>query len=282
MTGSTPSLDQLRQEIDQIDDRLHDLLMDRCALVERIGGLKSDDGIALRPGREAEILRRLAARHRGTFPVQALVRIWREVMGTLAGVRTPFTLAVAQPDVPVSFVEVARNHFGVVCPFTLNSSPGQVVKIVADGRAGAGVVPLPGRSTAGGEPWWVALIAQGPNIPQVVTRLPILQPETPSARADIAEALVIAKCPREATGSDRTLLVVETAPSVSRDRVRAVLTEGGFEPLETFDVQNVGGTLLHLVEVNGWCDGKDSRLAHPRDPVAHIGVIGGYPVPLTF
>src|SRR5690242_2942055 len=93
MSNGNVTLDDLRGEIDQIDDAIHDLVMRRAALAERIGALKDSsarvDGVTaagaayLRPGREATVLRRLVGRHNGSFPLPALVRLWREIMSSL-------------------------------------------------------------------------------------------------------------------------------------------------------------------------------------------------------
>ena len=42
MDAGKPSLDDLRREIDDIDAALHDLLMRRTELVQRIGAAKGD------------------------------------------------------------------------------------------------------------------------------------------------------------------------------------------------------------------------------------------------
>ncbi len=68
----------LRREIDAIDDSLHDLIMERTKIVERVRDAKSKDKIKIKPAREAEILYRLMARHTGKFPKQELARMWRE------------------------------------------------------------------------------------------------------------------------------------------------------------------------------------------------------------
>ena len=66
---SLKSLEKLRQEIDRIDDTMHDLLIQRSQVAEKIGELKGDGAVSLlRPGREAEILRRIVSRHQGKFP----------------------------------------------------------------------------------------------------------------------------------------------------------------------------------------------------------------------
>ena len=80
MSASPPSLEELRREIDEIDDAIHDLLMRRAQVVEQIGIAKRPDNQIFRPGREAIILRRLAARHTGAFPIAVVVRIWREMI----------------------------------------------------------------------------------------------------------------------------------------------------------------------------------------------------------
>ncbi|MBI5163780.1 MAG: chorismate mutase [Magnetospirillum sp.] len=284
MTTDNTSLDALRRDIDRIDDQLHDLLMQRTAVVAHIGALKSVGEIALRPGREADILRRLAARHQGAFPRTALSRIWREILGALVGLQQPLTIAVAQPERGAGFIELARNHFGVVWPVVTNASAGQVLKMVSDGQAGVGVVPLPGRGPGGTEPWWVALAADSSGIPKVITRLPFFPVESNAGgRTEPLEALVLAQRGHDDTGSDRTLLVLESGPQVSRDRVRAVLAAGRFEPTEVLASHNVGGTLLHLAEVEGHLKPDDLRLemlVAAKEPIRHARIIGGYPVPL--
>src|SRR6185312_4896735 len=95
MSDSTSSLDDLRRRIDEIDDQVHDLLMQRTRIVEAVAAAKKGNSIpALRPGREAVILRRLAGRHNGPFPRSALVRMWREMLAATVGMQTKFAVAV--------------------------------------------------------------------------------------------------------------------------------------------------------------------------------------------
>ena len=53
----SPDLDLLRQEIDAIDGELHGLIGRRATLVDRIAASKQPGGLAMRPGREARVLR---------------------------------------------------------------------------------------------------------------------------------------------------------------------------------------------------------------------------------
>jgi chorismate mutase-like protein len=281
MSTDSASLDRLRREIDRIDDKLHDLLIERAGLVEQIASAKAPGGVALRPGREALVLRRLIGRHQGLFPKAALVRIWREIMGALVGMQQPFTIAVFQPERGAGYIELARNHFGVVWPQIVHLTPGHVVRMVADGQASVGVVPIPGAADV--EPWWLALTSDAGNLPRVVARLPILAPEGSAGRPEPLEAFVVACRDAEETGDDRTLVAVETAPDVSRDRLRAAFTAAGIELTNMIATHRSDGAWRHLVEVDGYLANGDQRLldmVQTKDPATHVRVIGGYATPL--
>jgi len=277
---NTSSIDSLRVHIDRIDEQIHDLLMARASLVERIGTLKGDANLALRPGREAQILRRLSDRHMGVFPKSAIVRIWREILGSLTNVQCPLSIAVAQGSGPGSgsggFVELIRDHFGTTPAVKIIPSAGQVVKLVANDEIPVGVVPLPGVAPYGNEPWWAALT--GETAPKIILRLPFY----PYDRNDPVEGLVVAKRPHDETGNDRTFLVVETAAGVSIDGTRALAAKAGFTPTGHPASTRMGGVVLHFVEVEGWVGSADPRLAAlVRDQITHVTIVGGYPVPLS-
>jgi chorismate mutase len=284
MNTDSDALDRIRRDIDRIDDRLHDLLMERTALVEKVAQAKApDDSVALRPGREAEIMRRLTVRHQGRFPLPALVRIWREIMGALVGLQKPFSIAVCQPERGDGYIELARDHFGVVWAKTIFPSPGHVVRAVADGQASVGVVPLPHENDQ--EPWWLSLTAGSGNLPQVVTRLPVLAQAPIPGRAEPFEAFVIACRPHDNTGADRTLIAVETVPDISRDRLRALFTAAGIEEASVIGTHRAEDHRLYLSEVDSFNTADDPRLValvgSGKDTVRHVRIIGGYPLPLA-
>ena len=85
MTSESPELTAIRQQIDEIDQALHDGLSRRLGLVSEVAKAKAGagaaNGSAMRPGREAEILRRLADQNAAQPPLAVSARIWREVAG---------------------------------------------------------------------------------------------------------------------------------------------------------------------------------------------------------
>src|SRR5258706_13195878 len=80
-----PSLPELRREIDRIDEAMHELLMERGEIIDRLIAAKQtqETGSAFRPAREAEMMRRLAYRHKGILPLDTVERIWPGVISTV-------------------------------------------------------------------------------------------------------------------------------------------------------------------------------------------------------
>lgn len=81
MRVSTLKLRQLRQQIDQVDDRLLRLLSRRAALAAHVGALKRRRGRPVYDGhREAAILRRVTRRHDGPLPTTAVRAIFQRIV----------------------------------------------------------------------------------------------------------------------------------------------------------------------------------------------------------
>jgi chorismate mutase len=79
----------LRREIDQIDDQLLELILERVAAVRRIGTLKARQGQAVMdPVREEEILQRLMERARGHLSPDQVRRVFAAVFALSREVQT--------------------------------------------------------------------------------------------------------------------------------------------------------------------------------------------------
>ncbi len=72
-------LQVIRSRIDRIDEAMHRLLIDRSEVIAELIEIKgtAEPGAAFRPGREADMMRRLVQRHEGTLPLTTVEHIWR-------------------------------------------------------------------------------------------------------------------------------------------------------------------------------------------------------------
>ncbi|ABK42703.1 chorismate mutase [Magnetococcus marinus MC-1] len=138
------TLVELRDGIDAIDDRIHDLLMKRAELVMRVGELKGKGPAGTpfyRPEREAQIHRRLEGRHGGPLPVEAVHRIFREIISASLNLEKQLSVAYLGPEATFTH-EAALKQFGSAFTMFSTRTITEVFHEVEIGRANFGVVPV--------------------------------------------------------------------------------------------------------------------------------------------
>lgn len=282
MAREPKTLDDLRREIDAVDDEIHDLIMRRTKIVEGVRALKANQRVKIRPAREAEILYRLMARHDGPFPRRELSRIWRELIVATLGFEGPFTVAVFAPDDHPGFWDIARDQYGSYTPMTRFDNAARVVETVRDGEATIGIVPMPARDDD--RPWWRHLANQAARTPRVIARLPFAG--RGNALKLPTDALAIAAVKHEETGRDVTCLVVETNDTVSFDGFDSRLRARGLNPRQSMAWTDPtrNGTRLFFTEIFGFIADEQGTLAGIADAFEDGTIAfhaGGYAVPLS-
>lgn len=268
----------LRAEIDRIDDALHDLLMQRAEVVTKVA-VSGKGRVALRPGREAEILRRLLARNHGALPGQGLVRIWRELLAATTSMQGPYVIAVCEPEPGAVFTQCAREHFGALTQLRLHRSWTQALRDISAGTASVAVLPLPREEDGARAVWWTALLQKDEPRIHVIARLPFWTPR-PESAPDV-QALVLAALAPDPTDNDRSLLGMELPLDVSRTRATAALTEAGFSLGPVILRRDPGAEVAQiLADVAGHVTEADPRLDALRPILRRPVVLGAYAVPL--
>ncbi len=279
--AATPhgELAALRAELDRLDDTLHDLLIERAVVVQRVGALGVKGAVPLRAGREASIIRRLLGRHHGAFPPGGVVRLWRELIGAMTSLQRPVRIAVSDAVADGPYVAAAREHFGALTPLRSYASPAQSIREVSGGLAVAAVLPLPREDEGRRDAWWMALLHHDDPRIHVVARLPFwtARPEG----APRVQALVVSAAPPDESGMDRSLIGLELALETSRARLGTDLSAAGFVTGPVIVRRDVGSDVAHaLVDVEGFVTDADVRLRQLRSVLRPPVVLGAYAVPI--
>lgn len=286
-TTPEKALADVRKEIDAIDDALQDLLMKRTELVVEVAEAKARAAsaagqgsfVAFRPGREAEVLRRLADRHRGRLPLRVLVRLWREIMAAMTRIQGPFRVDVfGASEEALGFWDLARNYYGSTTPMDLHEDAREVIRRVGHDRSAVGILPEPGMGE--GDDWWVAFATGGYSDMRIVARLPFVEVEKEDGSA---RAFVLAHSKFENTGDDTALVALSAVESLSDSRVAALVKAAGLDGRRIAGARTDNGVAKHiyLIELPHHIAEDDDRLrALEEEPVAEVRLLGGYANPL--
>ncbi|MBX6328697.1 MAG: chorismate mutase [Pseudolabrys sp.] len=204
--AGTPTLADLRKEIDRIDEALHRLLMERGEIIDRLIAVKKsqESGFAFRPAREAEMMRRLVERHRGTLPLDTVESIWRVIIATFTYVQAPFSVHADLSAGDALMRDSARFHFGFTVPFVPHMGASSVVAAVSESSGDLGLVPAV--AIAGAGAWWSAL--EFDTAPKIIARLPFVErPDHPAA----LPVFVISRVAPEAMATEAAVWSIRVA-----------------------------------------------------------------------
>ena len=259
--AAPPSLDAVRARLDEIDRHLLSLIDERAGLAREVAAAKAAAGdggkFALRPVREAQLLRGLLARSRTAATPSLITRIWRELIGDSLSRQGPFHVSVYGGQAPARAVEVARMRFGAAPVLTPVTKPEDAI---AAAKTLGGVAVL---SLNSATPWWGRLLAE-PSL-RVFAALPCLNAWGP------LNALAAAQVSVEPTGRDLTYWVTDAA--IPAAKIEEAL---GGDGVAAELIADAGG--LKLFALMGFYQPQDERLA--RAPGRLTGVIGAAPEPL--
>ena len=136
------TLQELRREIDAVDDRILELLNRRASFVIEVGKLKSDRNADFHvPSREREIYERLTVQNPGPFPNEALRGVFREIISASLALEAPMKVAFFGPKATFTHM-AALQQFGLSAELVPQKSIPAVFEDVEKGRALYGVVPV--------------------------------------------------------------------------------------------------------------------------------------------
>lgn len=278
-SGEAPdALARLRAEIDALDTRLHDLLMERAEIIERVARDGGKRGVPIRPGREAAMLRRLLARHQGALPPHTIVRIWRELFSGALMIEGGLTIAVAD-GTQIELPAVAREHFGPLTSLRRHRTPSQALADLTNGTAHAAVLPLPSDEDDDQAAWWVGLLHGGLPRLAIVAKLPFWAKRIEGVPQ--SGAYVVSSITPDPSGADRSLIGLEITPDTSTARIAGLMKEAGFEVGAILPRRAAKREVAYaLADVEGMVARDDKRLGAISGFITSPVILGSYAVPI--
>ena len=266
--SGTPSLADLRRDIDRIDESMHGLLMERGDIIDRLIAVKQtqESGSAFRPAREADMMRRLVDRHKGILPLDTAESIWRVIISTFTFVQAPFSVHADLSAGDAHMRDSARFHFGFTVPFVAHMGAAAVVEAVSESKGDLGLVPAFAATGAG--PWWSAL--EFDAAPKIIARLPFVD------RADHPAALPVFVISRAAADAMVTEVEVWSIRVAGWSAKAAAALGPQAEAIAVPDRAFDGAALLVSVPQGGSIDAVRKALVKAGASVRAAALVGSH------
>ena len=280
------ALAECRAQIDQIDGAIHELLVERAELIDNVKKLKTKTSLAIRPGREAQILRGLVGRKKGKLPDGLVVRLWREIISAFTLQESPLKVGVYVPAKGEGLWDLARDHYGSFTPLVEFPKVKALLKALQEDKIDIALVPVPDHDE--GDAWWPLLADPKSKGLTVFQSLPFekLKAGRSNARNVLADGFMIGKLYPELTGDDRSFLALECT-HVPEAEMKRLLSKAGYKVRQMLFTQKgaaESSSMLYFTEVDGFVGRADTRLGRIKammgSRLKKLTLLGGYPVPL--
>ena len=103
MSEQKPTLESLRDQIDQVDQQIQQLINQRARFAQQVADVKQAEKpgekvVFYRPEREAQVLRRVMDRNEGPLHDEAMARLFREIMSACLALEEPMQIAYLGPE----------------------------------------------------------------------------------------------------------------------------------------------------------------------------------------
>ncbi len=148
------TLDEVRADIDAIDQEIQALISRRAQCAQRVADIKlqqmqaaqargeaETEVVYYRPEREAQVLRRIMDRNGGPLAGETVAHIFREIMSACLALEKPLQVAYLGPE--GTFTQAAAiKHFGHAAIPVSQNTIDNVFAQVESGECNYGVVPV--------------------------------------------------------------------------------------------------------------------------------------------
>jgi chorismate mutase/prephenate dehydratase len=136
------TLEELRVQIDNIDNTLLELYNKRMEFVHKVGELKNSTGAPIyRPEREQSILNRLKEQNSGKLTDKAIDALFLEMFAVARNLELPERIAYLGPEASFTH-QAAESKFGAMSAYLPINSIKGVFREVNKGTAKFGVIPI--------------------------------------------------------------------------------------------------------------------------------------------
>lgn len=140
--SASEALTQLREEINEIDTNILELIKKRSEAVTKVGEVKNVSNTAIYiPEREKQIFEKLKSMNKSKLPDEAIVAIFTEIISACRNLEKPLSVSFLGPE--TSFTHSAAiKKFGSSVTFIPQSSIDSVFYNVERSYSNYGVVPI--------------------------------------------------------------------------------------------------------------------------------------------
>ena len=250
-----------REQIDEIDLKILNLLKDRMEIVKNVGELKKsyNEKFYIRANREADMIKNLVNLAEDKFPKSTIINIWRKIITTANMNEQALRIAIHNPRNIADYTYLVREYYNNDVPIINYDSANSVVAELENQQAQIGIFALPDsnedvdRKEDTKENWWISLANNRIGL-KIFAKIPFVEFAQKDKNSNSIQLVATAIKEPEKSSCDKSLITIETGKEVNKSAILTALKEVGLEGkiLKSAQVMQFDGIKFHLIELEGF------------------------------
>ena len=250
-----------REQIDEIDLKILNLLKDRMAVIKDVGELKKsyNEKFYIRSNREADMIKNLVNLAEDKFPKSSIINIWRKIITTANMNEQALRIAIHNPRNITDYTYLVREYYNNDVPIINYDSANSVVAELENQQAQIGIFALPDsiddfdKKEDTKENWWISLANNRIGL-KIFAKIPFVEFAQKDKNSNSIQLVATAIKEPEKSISDNTLITIETGKEVNKSTILTAFKEIGLEGkiLKSAQVMQFDGIKFHLIEIEGF------------------------------
>jgi chorismate mutase len=263
---------EFRKQIDEIDQKIIDLLKARMEVVAQVGKCKekAKDRFFIKSNREADMIKNLTNKIGNSLPKSAIVTIWRKIISSANILEQNLKIGIYNPQNSEKYYYLTREYYGDFIPIINFDNSAQILAEISKNNIQLAVFALPNNSDENSKnQWWIDLANQNSEL-KIFAKFPFIKYEK-NQDQNQDNLVVLALKEAEESQSDRTLFVINS----DSNSVEKTLEESGFSAkILAKSQQN------YLIEIDGFFRQNDEKFQSLENHKMNLKIIGHYPIPI--
>lgn len=250
-----------REQIDEIDLKILNLLKDRMAVIKDVGELKKsyNEKFYIRSNREADMIKNLVNLAEDKFPKSSIINIWRKIITTANMNEQALRIAIHNPRNITDYTYLVREYYNNDVPIINYDSANSVVAELENQQAQIGIFALPDsiddfdKKEDTKENWWISLANNRIGL-KIFAKIPFVEFAQKDKNSNSIQLVATAIKEPEKSISDNTLITIETSKEIGKSAILSAFKEVGLEGkiLKSTQVMQFDGIKFHLIEIEGF------------------------------
>jgi chorismate mutase len=250
-----------REQIDEIDLKILNLLKDRMEVIKNVGDLKKsyNEKFYIRSNREADMIKNLVNLAENKFPKSAIINIWRKIITTANMNEQELRIAIHNPKNISDYKYLIREYYNNDVPIINYDSANSVVSDLENNNAQIGIFALPSSNDESDkkedtkENWWISLANNRIGL-KIFAKIPFVEFEQKDKNTNSIQLVATAIKEPEKSNSDNTIITIETSKEVSKSAILSALKEVELDGkiLKSAQIIQFDGIKFHLIELKGF------------------------------